>query len=87
MYSFNTLAFLVYPYIVLTVFVLGHSYRYMTRPYQWNARSSELLDKESLRYGILLFHWGIIVTFFGHLSGLLTPQPFLDRIGISAETP
>ena len=49
MYSFNTLAFLVYPYIALTVFVLGHSYRYMTRPYQWNAWFSELLDKESLR--------------------------------------
>lgn len=85
MYSLNTLAFLVYPYIVLTVFVLGHGYRYLTQPYHWNARSSELLDKASLRYGILLFHWGIIVTFLGHLSGLLTPQPLLDRIGISAE--
>jgi len=85
MYHFDTLAFSVYPYIALTVFVLGHSYRYLNHPYHWNAKSSELLDKDSLKYGIFLFHAGIIVTFFGHLTGLLTPQDFLDRVGISAE--
>jgi nitrate reductase gamma subunit len=85
MYSFNEIAFVIFPYVALTLFVVGHLYRYSTDLYHWNSRSSELLDKGSLRYGITIFHWGIIITFLGHLSGLLTPQWFLTRIGISAE--
>jgi nitrate reductase gamma subunit len=83
--TFNMLAFVVYPYLALTTFVVGHPYRYFTDPYNWNSKSSELLDKDSLKYGITIFHWGIIVTFLGHLSGLLTPQYILDAVGINAE--
>jgi len=81
----DTLGFLVYPYIALTVFVAGHSYRYVTDRYNWNSRSSELIDKDSLRYGIIVFHVGIILTFFGHFFGLLTPQSWLDQVGFTAE--
>ena len=82
--TFNMLAFVVYPYIILTIFVVGHPYRYFTDPYNWNSKSSELLNKDSLRYGITIFHWGIIVTFLGHLTGLLTPQYILDKFGVTA---
>ncbi len=85
MYSFNTIAFLIFPYVALTIFVVGHLYRYFTDLYHWNSESSELLDKRSLRYGITVFHWGIIVAFLGHFTGLLTPQWFLTQVGISAE--
>ncbi len=85
MWSLNTIAFLVYPYLALTIFVFGHTYRYLSDPFHWNSKSSELLDKGSLRAGILIFHWGIIITFFGHLTGLLIPQWFLDRFGITAQ--
>ncbi len=85
MYSFNTIAFVIFPYVALTLFVVGHLYRYSTDLYHWNSKSSELLDKGSLRYGITVFHWGIIVTFLGHLSGLLTPQWLLTQVGISAD--
>ncbi len=85
MWSFDTIAFLVFPYVMLTIFVVGHSYRYLSDPFHWNSKSSELLDKGSLRIGILIFHWGIIFTFFGHFFGLLTPQWFLDRLGITTE--
>jgi nitrate reductase gamma subunit len=84
MWSFNMIAFLVYPYIALTIFVVGHSYRYLADAFRWNSKSSELLDKGSLRIGILMFHWGIIFTFVGHFFGLLTPQWFLDKFGITA---
>lgn len=80
----NVLAFLVFPYIMLTAFVVGHSYRYLTDRYRWNSKSSEILAKEDLRYGILLFHWGMIFTFLGHFFGLLIPQWLLDRVGITA---
>ena len=84
MYSFNTIAFAIFPYVALTIFVMGHLYRYSTDLYHWNSRSSELLDKSDHRYSITIFHWGIIVAFLGHLTGLLTPQWFLTQVGISA---
>jgi nitrate reductase gamma subunit len=82
---FNIVAFLVFPYIALTVFVIGHTYRYFTDYFHWNAKSSELLDKDSLRVGVTLWHWGIILTFGGHLFGLMTPQRWLDRLGLTAQ--
>ena len=82
MIGWNTLAFLVFPYLSLAVFVLGHLYRYCTDPYHWNARSSELLEKKSLKFASILFHYGIVLTFVGHFGGLLIPQAVFDRFGI-----
>jgi nitrate reductase gamma subunit len=81
-----TLVFTVFPYVCLTTFVVGHGYRYVTDRYQWNARSSEFLEKKSLFYGSVLFHWGIVLTFLGHAGGLLIPQGYLDLAGINAQS-
>ncbi len=63
-----------YPYICLTVFVLGSILRYDRDQYTWKADSSQLLRKKGMRIGNNLFHLGIILLFFGHLVGLLTPH-------------
>jgi len=78
----NTLAFVVFPYLALTVFTVGHTYRYVKDAYQWNAKSSELLDKRGLFAGSTVFHWGILGTLFGHVGGLLIPQRLFDAVGI-----
>jgi nitrate reductase gamma subunit len=82
----NTLAFLVFPYIALTIFTVGHASRYLTDRYGWNAKSSEFLEKKQLFYGATIFHWGILLTFMGHAGGLLIPQRLLDLVGINGET-
>lgn len=64
----------LYPYICLTVFVLGSILRYDRDQYTWKADSSQLLRKRGMRLGNNLFHVGIILLFFGHLVGLLTPH-------------
>lgn len=79
-----TMLFTVFPYLCLTVFVLGHAYRYVTDRYGWNARSSEFLEKDALRYGSVLFHIGILLTLAGHAGGLLIPQVVFDRAGIDS---
>ena len=79
------LLFTVFPYLCLTTFLVGHGFRYVTDRFHWNARSSEFLEKKSLFYGSVLFHWGIVFTFLGHAGGLLMPQRYLDVVGISAE--
>ncbi len=79
------LIFTVFPYLCLTTFVVGHSYRYIVDRYAWNARSSEFLEKKALRWGAVLFHVGIILTFAGHAGGLLIPQEHYDLIGITSD--
>ena len=82
----NTLAFVVFPYMMLTLFVVGHIYRYIADPFAWNAKSSEFLEKHRLFYGATMFHWGILLTLIGHAGGLLIPQRIFDAFGISGET-
>ena len=84
--TLNTLAFLVFPYLALTTSVVGHLYRYISDPYGWNTRSSELLGKKGLKLGITIFHWGIIFTLLGHGAGLLVPQRYWDLVGIDSQT-
>lgn len=71
-----------YPYICLTVFIVGSVLRYDRDQYSWKADSSQLLRKKGMRLGNNLFHIGIILLFFGHLVGLLTPEavyhPFMS---------
>jgi nitrate reductase gamma subunit len=77
-------AYVIYPYLALTLFAVGHPFRYSTDYYKWNAKSSELLDKAGLKWPIIIFHWGILGTLFGHAGGLLIPQWFFDIFGFSA---
>ena len=81
----NTLAFLVFPYLALATFVVGHLYRYVVNPYGWNTKSSELLEKKGLKFGVTIFHWGIIFTLLGHGVGLLIPQKYWDAVGIDSQ--
>jgi len=80
---FNTLIFGVYPYIALTVLVVCSIIRYNREPYSWRSGSSQLLRRRQLMWGSVLFHLGVLVIFFGHLVGLLTPIWIFDTLGIS----
>jgi nitrate reductase gamma subunit len=66
----------VYPYICLTVFLVGSLIRFDQNQYSWKSDSSQLLRTGSLRWGSNLFHVGVLFLFFGHLLGLLTPHSF-----------
>ena len=74
--------FQVYPYVCLTVFLVGSLIRFDRDQYTWKSDSSQLLRAGSLRWGSNLFHVGILFLFFGHLVGLFTPHsvygPFMS---------
>ena len=76
MTSLHGFLFGVYPYICLTVFLLGSLLRFDRDQYTWKSDSSQLLRTGLLRWGSNLFHVGIIFLFFGHLIGLLAPHAF-----------
>lgn len=73
----------IYPYIALSIFLLGCLIRFEREQYSWKSESSQLLYRGNLRLGSILFHVGILGLFFGHLVGLLTPVVVWDTLGIS----
>jgi len=79
----HTLLFGIYPYICITVFILGSVIRFNRDQYSWRSGSSQLLRRRQFMLGSNLFHVGILVIFFGHFIGLLTPITVFDALGIS----
>ena len=81
MNTLHNFLFNVYPYICLTVFLMGSLARFDRDQYTWKSDSSQLLRKGQLKWGSNLFHTGILFLFFGHTVGLLTPhwvyEPFI----------
>lgn len=74
MSSLHAFLFEVYPYVCLSVFLVGSLIRFDQNQYSWKSDSSQLLRQGSLRWGSNLFHGGILFLFFGHLVGLFTPH-------------
>ncbi len=79
----HNFVFTVYPYICLSVFLMGSLARFDRDQYTWKSDSSQMLRAGTLRWGSNLFHIGILFLFFGHLVGQLTPH-FLYEPVISA---
>lgn len=75
----------ILPYILLSVFVTAIVWRYKTNPFSWTSKSSEMLEKRLLRWGSVLFHYGIIAVFCGHAAGLLVPVSWYRALGVSDE--
>jgi len=79
----DELLWVVVPYVCLTVFVLGHVWRYRYDKFGWTTRSSQLYESRLLRLGSPLFHFGMIGVFFGHVLGLGIPESWTTAAGIS----
>lgn len=73
----------IFPYLMITLFIVGHIYRYNVDQLAWTAKSSEFLEKKSLKWGSMMFHIGILLVFAGHVVGLLIPKSLLEWIGVS----
>jgi nitrate reductase gamma subunit len=80
---FNNALYGWYPYVALTVFLLGSLLRFDHSQYTWRSGSSQLLRRRQMLWGSNLFHAGILAIFAGHFVGLLTPVVVFDALGIS----
>jgi nitrate reductase gamma subunit len=79
----NYIVFGWYPYLCLTVFLLGSVLRFDREQYTWRSGSSQLLRRRQLMWGSNLFHVGVLIIFLGHFGGLLTPIWIFEALGIS----
>ncbi|AYB45390.1 respiratory nitrate reductase subunit gamma [Paenibacillus lautus] len=73
----------IFPYVCIVVFIVGHIYRYRTDQFNWTAKSSEFIEKKHLKLGSLMFHLGIIPVIGGHVAGLAIPQSWMESLGVS----
>lgn len=77
------LLWIVLPYVAITVFVVGHVWRYRHDQFGWTTRSTQMLESRRLRPAILLFHLGLFAVLGGHVLGLLVPASLTERVGVS----
>ena len=78
----NQLAFGWYPYLAVTVLVVGSIFRFDADQYSWRSQSSQFLRRKQMMLGSNLFHMGVLILLVGHLVGLLTPINVFDTLGI-----
>lgn len=81
--SGETVVYVLLPYVAITIFVVGMIWRRRTDRYGWNARSTQLLESKTLRYGSVLFHLGVLAAIGGHVMGLLIPASWTSAVGIT----
>jgi len=79
----NYLLFGWYPYLAITVLVVGSILRFDKGQYTWRSQSSQFLRRRQMMLGSNLFHLGVLVLFVGHFIGLLTPAAVFNFVGVS----
>jgi nitrate reductase gamma subunit len=72
----------VIPYVAITIFIVGHIWRYRRDQFGWTTRSNELLERRLLKWGSPLFHYGALAAIAGHVLGILIPASATNAIGI-----
>jgi nitrate reductase gamma subunit len=69
--------FIGLPYVALIVFMVGTIYRYRATKFTYSSLSSQFLENRKLFWGIMPFHWGLLLLFLGHLIAFLFPSSVL----------
>src|SRR3989304_10364126 len=69
--------FVALPYVAIVVFFVGAIYRYRATGFKVSSLSSQFLDGGGIYIFAVLFHWGILIVFLGHLIAFLFPEAIL----------
>lgn len=73
----NGLFFVVFPYLAMVVFLLGTIMRYRKAPFTYSSFSSQFLENQQHFWGLVPFHYGIVVVLVGHVVAFLIPGEIL----------
>lgn len=77
MNTLDLLLFAVLPYVAFFVFFLMTILRYFKQTFSYSSLSSQFLENKHHFWGLVPFHYGIIVILTGHVVGLLIPRTVL----------
>ncbi len=70
----NVVLFVVFPYVAVTLAVVGSLGRYFMNRFSFSSQSSEFIEKDRLFWGSTLWHYGIRPTLLIHLGGFTIPR-------------
>lgn len=79
----DTLAYLdgvlfgVLPYLAIFTFLLVTIQRYRGHAFTYSSLSSQFLENRQHFYGLVPFHYGILIVLAGHIAAFLTPRTIL----------
>mgnify|MGYP005634697973 FL=1 len=73
----NVFWFAVLPYMALLVFFLITIQRYTSREFTYSSLSSQFLENRLHFWGLVPFHYGILIILLGHVVGFLIPKQLL----------
>jgi nitrate reductase gamma subunit len=71
--SIDSLLFLILPYVAFVVCVVATFERYRKHAYSCSSHSSQFLENRQHFWGIIPFHYGVLVVLIGHLVAALLP--------------
>lgn len=74
---------IIFPYVCGTILIIAAFYRFVYRGKSWTAPSTEIYGRKGLRIASVLFHYGIIFAFIGHVMGVLIPLEFYNSVGVT----
>ncbi|AZU62969.1 respiratory nitrate reductase subunit gamma [Neobacillus mesonae] len=77
---------IIFPYICGTILIVATFFRFVFRGKTWTAPSTEIFGRKWLRIASVVFHYGIIFAFIGHVMGVLIPIEVYESIGIDEHT-
>jgi nitrate reductase gamma subunit len=69
--------FAVLPYVAVVLFVVVALYRYLAGPFTYSSLSSQFLENKEHFWGLVPFHYGIMVVLAGHVVAFLVPAQLL----------
>lgn len=70
----DTIFFVLWPYISMTLFVGVTLYRSVVKPFTVSSLSTQLLESKKLYWGNIAFHYGVVLVLIGHLIALAIPK-------------
>jgi nitrate reductase gamma subunit len=75
--AFDIFLFGVFPYVAAILFFVGTIYRYRAHKYSYSSLSSQFLENRRHFWGLIPFHYGLILLLCGHVVGFLVPRGVL----------
>jgi nitrate reductase gamma subunit len=73
----NGLFFMVCPYLAMFIFFVGTIMRYRKAPFTYSSFSSQFLENKRHFWGLVPFHYGIVIVLLGHIVAFLIPGQIL----------
>ncbi len=77
----NTLVFVVLPYAALALFLCVTPYRAAANRMDWSAFSTQFLERETLYWGSVPWHYGVLPILLAHLVLLVAPGAAASLLG------